>query len=85
MINLTPTTQRPPAPPPAWALAQRNLIRAMNEAAPAFQARYTRADGSFIWREQWPGMDGSDDGYESWHNWPLLCALGGADELYCVG
>jgi hypothetical protein len=82
MINLTPTTQRPPAPPPAWALAQRNLIRAMNEAAPAFQARYTRADGSFIWREQWPGMDGSDDGYESWHNWPLLCALGGADELY---
>ena len=48
------------APPPAWALAQRHLIAVMNEAAPVFQERYTRADGTFIWRQEWPGMDGSE-------------------------
>ena len=54
----------------------------MNEAAPLFQARYTRADGTYVWRERWPGMDGSDDGYESYHNWPLFFALGGEGELH---
>ena len=68
--------------PPAWALAQRHLIDTLNEAAPLFQERYTRADGSFIWRQTWPGMDGSDDGYESYHNWPLFYVLGGSADLY---
>jgi len=27
-------------------------------------------------------MDGSDDGYESYHNWPLFYALGGSEDLY---
>jgi len=69
-------------PPPSWALAQRSLIDKINEAAPIFQERYTRADGTFIWRQTWPGMDGSDDGYESYHNWPLFYALGGSEDLY---
>ena len=67
---------------PDWALRQRQLIHAMNEAAPLFQARYTRADGTFIWRDEWPGMDGSDDGYESYHNWPLFYALGGSADIH---
>jgi hypothetical protein len=54
----------------------------MNEAAPLFQERYTRSDGTFIWRDEWPGMDGSDDGYESYHNWPLFYALGGSADLH---
>ena len=70
------------APPPSWALAQRFLIDKMNEAAPVFQERYTQPDGSFIWRQTWPGMDGSDDGYESYHNWPLFYALGGDADIY---
>lgn len=70
------------APPLAWATAQRWLIDKLNEAAPVFQERYTRADGSFIWRQTWPGMDGSDDGYESYHNWPLFYALGGSADVY---
>jgi len=69
-------------PIPDWALRQRQLIDAMNEAAPVFQERYTRADGSFIWRDEWPGMDGSDDGYESYHNWPLFYALGGSADIH---
>ncbi|HEU5016314.1 MAG TPA: hypothetical protein VFT66_27580, partial [Roseiflexaceae bacterium] len=71
-----------PTPPPSWALAQRALIDSMNAAVPIFQERYTRADGSFIWRQTWPGMDGSDDGYESFQNWALFYALGGGADVY---
>ncbi len=70
------------APPPAWALAQRQLIDTMNAAVPIFEARYTRPDGSFIWREEWPGMDGSDDGYESFGNWSLFYVLGGSADVH---
>ncbi|MXZ42925.1 MAG: hypothetical protein F4Z18_14480 [Caldilineaceae bacterium SB0666_bin_21] len=70
------------APIPDWALRQRHLISVMNETARMYQARYTRADGTFVWRDRWPGMDGSDDGYESYHNWPLFYALGGAADLH---
>ena len=69
-------------PLPTWATQQRHLIDVMNAAAPRFQARYTRADGSYIWRDEWPGMDGSDDGYESYHNWPLFYALGGNADIH---
>jgi hypothetical protein len=69
-------------PLPDWAIRQRHLINVMNEAAPRYQARYTRQDGTFVWRENWPGMDGSDDGYESYHNWPLFYALGGDADLH---
>jgi len=70
------------APPPAWALWERMLIDKMNQAAPVYQERYTRQDGTFVWRESWPGFDGSDDGYESFHNWPLFYALGGSADLH---
>jgi hypothetical protein len=69
-------------PPPEWALKERRLIAAMDEAAPIYQERYTQPDGTFVWREQWPGFDGSDDAYESYHNWPLYYALGGSAELH---
>ena len=47
--------------PPEWALRQRRLMAEMDRAAPRFVAKYTRDDGTFIWRDEWPGMDGSDD------------------------
>lgn len=79
MASITATRT---APPPAWALAQRALIATMDEAVPIFQERYTRPDGSFIWRQEWPGMDGSDDGYESFGNWGLYHALGGGQHVH---
>lgn len=69
------------APPPEWALRMRHLIAAIDEAIPVFQQRYTRADGTFVWRDTWPGMDGSDDGYEAYGNWPLHYLLGGRGDL----
>ena len=64
--------------PPAWARLQRRAIAAMNDAAVAFVERYTDADGFLVWRAEWPGMDGSDDGYESFASFPLFYALGGS-------
>ena len=47
-----------------------------------FVEKYTRDDGTLIWRDAWPGMDGSDDGYESFYNFPLYYALGGPEEIH---
>ncbi|MBD2847356.1 hypothetical protein IDH44_19315 [Paenibacillus sp. IB182496] len=69
-----------PWTPPDWALHQRRLLRQLDEAAPEFVARYTHADGTLIWRADWPGMDGSDDPYEGFMNLSLLYALGGSEE-----
>jgi hypothetical protein len=33
---------------------------------------------------EWPGMDGSDDGYEAFFSIPLLYCLGGDDELHSI-
>ena len=49
--------------PPAWALRQRHLMSVMDRAAFDFVEKYTRPDGTLVWREEWPGMDGSADGY----------------------
>src|SRR5438876_11102090 len=67
--------------PPGWALWERYLLETMSRAAKEFVARYTRPDGTLVWRESWPGMDGSDDAYESFFNFPLLAALGGDADL----
>jgi hypothetical protein len=68
-------------PPPEWALLQRQLLERLHPAAIEFVQRYTRPDGTLIWREEWPGMDGSDDGYESFYNFPLYYVLGGPQEM----
>ena len=63
--------------PPTWAVWERHLIDQLYPAAQEFVAKYTRSDGTIVWRDVWPGMDGSDDGYESFYNFPLYYALGG--------
>jgi hypothetical protein len=70
------------AAPPKWALLQRQIFATLDKAAIEFADRYTRPDGTLIWRTEWPGMDGSDDPYEGFMNMPLYYALGGAREVY---
>ncbi len=67
--------------PPDWAIWERHLLDQLYPAAREFVEKYTRPDGSIIWRETWPGMDGSDDGYESFYNFPLYYALGGHEGI----
>ena len=70
------------ATPPDWALLERHLLDRLCPAAVEFVEAYTRDDGTLIWRDAWPGMDGSDDGYESFYNFPLYYALGGPEEIH---
>lgn len=70
--------------PPEWALLQRLLFDAIDKAAIEFADRYTRQDRTLIWRDRWPGMDGSDDPYEGFMNFPLYYALGGSEEVHRV-
>jgi hypothetical protein len=70
--------------PPDWAVKQRYLIDVMNHAAVDFVDRYTRPDGTLIWRDAWPGMDGSDDGYESFMTFPLFYILGGGEHVHAL-
>jgi hypothetical protein len=72
------------AAPPDWAVKQRYLIDLMDRAALDFVERYTRPDGTLIWRERWPGMDGSDDGYESFVTFPLFYLLGGGEHVHAL-
>ncbi len=66
---------------PSWARLERALIDTLNEAALEFVQRYARNDGTLRWRTEWPGMDGSDDPYEGFQNFPLLYALGGSEDV----
>ena len=65
---------------PAWAVLERRLIDAIDEAAPIFLEKYTRPGGALIWKEENPG-DGvwADDLYEAFFNWPHYYALGGSE------
>lgn len=72
--------------PPAWALWERRLIDAMNDAVYPFLEKYTHPDGTLIWADVWSNSrDGADDLYESCYNWPLLYLLGGGDHLLTLG
>jgi hypothetical protein len=70
------------APLPRWALLERQIFAVLDKAAIEFADRYTRDDGTLIWRDEWPGMDGSDDPYEGFMNMPLFYALGGSRQVY---
>lgn len=67
--------------PPAWAVLERALLDILSESVHPFLEKYTRPDGTLIWGEQGHSLD---DAYESFHNWPLLYALGGADRLQAL-
>ncbi len=65
--------------PPTWAVLERQLIDKMNAAGPEVLQKYTRPDGTLFWptSPELQSIDGLDDAYESFHNWPLFYMLGG--------
>ena len=67
---------------PQWASQEREIIDTLNTAAVEFVARYTRSDGTLIWRDRWGSMDGSDDPYEAFMYLALLYTMGGSEEVY---
>ena len=68
-----------PTPPPAWALLERELLRANTCACEEYFARYFDERGFLQCVERWGGDDGPDDAIENVNDWPLLHALGAPD------
>lgn len=77
-VRLDVTT---PMAPPAWALLERELLRANSAACREFFSRYFDERGYLLCVERWGGDDGPDDAIENCAHWPLLHALGGADDV----
>jgi hypothetical protein len=74
-----------PMAPPAWALLERELLRANSAACERFAAKYVDERGYLAHTPRWGTLDGPDDAIETFWNWTLLHALGGSDsvlELY---
>jgi len=76
MINL-----ETPMAPPAWALLQRELLRANAAACEEFFQKYFDERGFLLCVERWGGDDGPDDAIENCNDWPLLYALGGSERV----
>ncbi|WP_433186644.1 hypothetical protein [Actinoallomurus sp. CA-150999] len=71
----------PVGAPPAWAILERRLFDALDEAWRAFAGRYCEGDGRLRYTGTLESRDGADDFYEAFFNWPTLYQLGGADDL----
>ena len=70
-----------PLSPPAWALLERELLRANTAACEEFFAKYFDERGFLLCVERWGGDDGPDDAIENCNDWPLLHALGAPDVI----
>ena len=66
---------------PEWSRLEWKLIKRMEESVDIFLKKYIREDGTLIWRKFWPGMDGADDAFESFQNFPLFYSLGAGKRL----
>jgi hypothetical protein len=73
-----------PMVPPDWAYAERALLAESARAAVEFAAKYTDSRGYFRGVERWGGNDGPDDVMETFHNWPLLYALGAEERILAI-
>ena len=73
-----------PMPPPAWAVLERELLRANERACQEFFERYFDDRGYLECVERWGGDDGPDDAIENVNDWPILHALGGGDSILAL-
>lgn len=70
-----------PMSPPAWALLEREVLKASSKACREFYERYFDDRGWLLCIERWGGDDGPDDAIENCNDWPILHVLGGSDNV----
>lgn len=70
--------------PPEWALLERALIDANEDACREFFDRYFDERGFLLCVERWGGDDGPDDAIENCNDWPILHAVGASDEILAM-
>ncbi len=68
-------------PAPAWALAERELLRRNAEGVDLWASKYLDKNGYLLGAANWGIEDGPDDAVESIRNWPLAHALGGPESI----
>ena len=68
-------------PAPAWALAERELLRRNADGVDLWASKYLDANGYLLSAANWGIEDGPDDAVESIRNWPLAHALGGPESI----
>jgi hypothetical protein len=73
-----------PMAPPEWALLQRQLLKANEEACAAFFGRYFDERGWLQAVARWGANDGPDDAIENVNDWPTLHALGADDNVLAM-
>ncbi|PHY18075.1 hypothetical protein [Caulobacter sp. BP25] len=73
-----------PMAPPEWALLQRELLKANEEACAAFFDRYFDDRGYLRAVARWGANDGPDDAIENVNDWPTLHALGAGDQVLAM-
>ncbi|HUQ91941.1 MAG TPA: hypothetical protein VM120_09680 [Bryobacteraceae bacterium] len=74
-------TVNTPMAPPAWALLERQLLKANSKGAERFAAKYVDDRGYLLHTPRWGTLDGPDDAIETFFNWTLLHAMGGSDSV----
>src|SRR3954464_13660380 len=70
-----------PMAPPAWALLEREVLRANSAACEEFFKKYCDERGFLLCVERWGGDEGPDDAIENCNDWPLLYALGAQERV----
>ncbi|MCX6044963.1 MAG: hypothetical protein NT075_07605 [Chloroflexi bacterium] len=70
-----------PTAPPAWALLERELLRAQTAGIQEYFAHYFDERGYLLCIPRWGGNDGPDDAAENFLNWTVLHALGAPDVI----
>ena len=77
--QLVTITVNTPTPLPAWALLERELLRAQTLGIQEYFDHYFDERGYLLCVPRWGGNDGPDDAAENFLNWTLLHALGAPD------
>lgn len=77
-------TVNTPMAPPEWALLERELLKANEEACTAFFERYFDERGYLLAYARWGANDGPDDAIENVNDWPTLHALGADDRVVAM-
>ncbi|MEX2572061.1 MAG: hypothetical protein WD737_12240 [Gemmatimonadota bacterium] len=85
-ISAAPTSEaviaiETPLVVPAWALAQRELLRVNGEGVQLYADAFLNERGFLPMTPTWGVGDGPDDFTENIRNWPLAHALGGPEPI----
>jgi hypothetical protein len=71
-----------PMAPPAWALMERELLRAYTEKTHAFADTFLDERGYLLHTPRNCSLDGPDDAIETFAHWTLLPSLGADESVY---